>query len=69
MPVQDINDEEKIFNPQKMGCCVDISGFIIENLPQKLINKLAGKPISEGEDIIKEFFNPKEKMIIKWSKK
>lgn len=63
------SDEEEIFNPDLIDCCIEIGNCKLENPPKELIEKLIGKPISQCEIIIKEFLMPKEKLVIIWPKK
>jgi hypothetical protein len=63
------SDKEEIFNPEKLDCCIEIGNCELENPPKELIEKLIGKPISQCEQIIKEFLKPKEKIVIKFPRK
>lgn len=65
---RNVNTEE-VFDPEVLDCCIDIGDCHLENPPDELIKLLTGKPISECEKIIKEFLNPKEKLVIKWPRK
>lgn len=62
-------DENDIFNPDEMACSIDMGGILMENPPKELLDKLMGKTIKECEIIIEEFIHPKEKLVIKWSRK
>jgi hypothetical protein len=63
------NKNEKVFNPDKMDCCIEIGNCELQNPPKELMEKLIGKPLSECEKIIKDFLKPKEKLVVKFARK
>lgn len=58
----------EIFNPDHHECCIEIGNCRLENPPKELIELLKGKPISECDAIIKEYFQ-KQKMVFTWQRK
>lgn len=65
-PIISKDKKEIIFDPEKIDCRIETDGYILENPPKELMDKLTGKSLSECENIIANYLKPKEKIVIKW---